>query len=188
MNDYFQGKKSMKLNRHIYLLGFMGSGKTFLAKKIGQELNIPFYDLDQEIEKYYNNSIESIFKVKGEDFFRALESKMLKSLISFSPGIVSLGGGTPCFNNNINFLNSVGITIFIDTTSELICSRLQKDKSNRPLLKEVKKNPEKLIEFIDNKLAERKPIYQQANFIVQQTFENQKYIAKDIFEIIKSIS
>ncbi len=188
MNDYFQGKKRMKLHRHIYLMGFMGSGKTFLAKKVRQELNIPFYDLDQEIEKYYKNSIENIFKLKGEKFFRDLETKVLKSLVTYSPGMVSLGGGTPCFNDNINFLNSDGITIFIDTPPELICSRLQKDKNKRPLLSNIKENPKKLLEFVEYKLAERKPFYQQAKFIIQQTLENQKSTSKDIFDIIKSIS
>ena len=166
----------------------MGSGKSFLGKKIAQMLNIPFFDLDQEIEMFSKNSVENIFLDKGEDFFRDQESKVLKSLISFSPGIVSLGGGTPCFRDNIKYLNSVGVTIFIDTTPKLICSRLKKDKNSRPLIKDIKNNSVELTAFVEAKLSERMPFYQQAKFTVYQTNENQDYLINDIIDIINSLS
>lgn len=187
MNDYFREKFKMKFHQHIYLMGFMGSGKSFLGKKISQALNIPFYDLDQEIEIFYQDSIENIFALKGEEFFRSLESKVLQSLSDKPPGIVSLGGGTPCFNNNIEYLNSNGTTIFINTLFELICLRLKLDKNNRPLLEKIKNNPEKLAAYVDHKLSERKPFYQQAKITVFQNMENQDFIENEIIEKIQTI-
>lgn len=187
MNDYFREKIKMKFQKHIYLMGFMGSGKSFLGRKLSRTLNIPFYDLDQEIEIFYQDSIENIFLLKGETFFRSLESKVLQSLSDKPPGIVSLGGGTPCFNNNIEYLNSNGITIFISTSSELINLRLKLDRSNRPLLEKIKDNHEKLAAYVDLKLSERKPFYQQAKITIFQNIENQDLIENEIIEKIQTI-
>lgn len=187
MNDYFRRKNGMKVLQHIYLMGFMGSGKSFLGNKISKQLNIPFYDLDQEIEIFYKDSIQNIFKNKGEEFFRELESKVLKLLSANPPGVVSLGGGTPCFQNNISYLNGNGLTIFIETSIELICSRLQSDRNKRPLIEGLKENSKKLEAFVKLKLSERNPYYNQAKITIKQTHENQATIVKVIIEKIKSI-
>lgn len=187
MNDYFREKNGMKFQQHIYLMGFMGSGKTYLGKELSSLLNIPFYDLDYEIETFHKNSIENIFQNEGEDFFRLLESEVLRSLSAQAPGIISLGGGTPCYHNNMGFINSNGISIYIDTSIELICSRLKHDKNNRPLIETFKNDPEQLISYVQQKILERKPYYQQAKIVVYQTVNNQANIITEILEKIKSI-
>ena len=112
----------------IVLVGFMGSGKTTIGKKIAKKLNIPFIDLDSEIEKKYNLSILNIFHDFGEAKFRNMEFHYIRSLINRSNFVLSTGGGTPCYKNNISFLNELGITCYLNRSIKELAHRLQKSK------------------------------------------------------------
>src|ERR1700674_2571155 len=122
----------------VYLLGFMGSGKSHWGKLLSEKLTLPFFDLDTEITNQENISITEIFATKGEEYFRMLEKETLHILTeSHESFVMACGGGTPCFFNNIDFMNNNGITVWLNTRMEVLYDRLLKDKEERPLLKDL---------------------------------------------------
>ena len=144
----------------------MGSGKTSLGKKLAKKLNLPFLDLDQRIEKQEQCTITEIFNKKGEDYFRTLETAILKDLIQTNTDFVlSLGGGTPCFNNNMEFINSTGTSIYLKYNAGILTSRLLLAKQERPLIEN--KNKEELKQFVFDLLNQREPFYHQCKLIVE---------------------
>ena len=149
----------------VFLIGFMGSGKTYTGKHLSAALNYPFVDMDDEIEKEEGKSITQIFENQGEFHFRTLEYQFLLDLEPDETQIISTGGGAPCYYDNIQLMNKIGVTIFIDTPKELIANRLLKGINRRPLLKGM--NQLDLEFFYDKKMEERRPIYEQANFQVK---------------------
>lgn len=151
-------------NHGYFLLGLMGSGKTFWADKLSDQLQIPVYHLDDEIEKSEQKTIAQIFNDNGEDYFRDKETQVLKSFTSNKNFILSLGGGTPCFNNNMNWMNENGTTIWIDESIDIIEKRLLKEKSHRPLIANVP--DEKLNNFLEDMREKRMLFYSQAKIIL----------------------
>jgi len=150
----------------IFLIGFMGSGKTSLGKKLAKKLNLPFFDLDQLVEEQEHCLIIEIFKNKGEDYFRALETAVLKDLMQTNTDFVlSLGGGTPCFNNNMDIINQSGTSIYLKYNAGILTSRLLAAKQERPLIAE--KNAEELKQFVDDLLTQRVSFYLQSKIIVE---------------------
>ena len=109
-----------------FLVGFMGSGKSFWGKKWGEAFGIPFIDLDEEIERAAGESVQSIFNKRGEKAFRQLEHKTLFRLISTDNYILSCGGGTPCYFDNMKAMNKNGITIYLKASPEILAARLMK--------------------------------------------------------------
>ncbi|MEJ6735969.1 MAG: shikimate kinase [Flavobacteriales bacterium] len=147
----------------IILIGFMGSGKTTLAKKLAKKLNRSFYDLDQEIEAKEHLIIPQIFEEKGEEYFRTIESEALKIILAKEePFILSVGGGTPCFYDNMELINTSGVSIYLKYNAGILASRLINAKVKRPLIKGL--NEIELKEFITNKLSERETFYKECNF------------------------
>jgi len=138
----------------------MGSGKSFWANKSSSSLDIPAFHLDDEIEKAENKTVAEVFTEKGEDHFRKKESEVLKSFSLKDNFILSTGGGTPCFFDNMDWMNNNGITIWIDEPLDIIAARLQKEKSHRPLIASVK--DEELIVFLENMRDKRKAFYSKA--------------------------
>ena len=151
-----------KNNRNLYLLGFMGSGKSFLGQQLAKELAWSFCDLDDEIETIENCSVSSIFENKGEDYFRKLERDCLYGTAEKINTVVALGGGTPCFFDNMNWIKTQGCSFFLDVETDVLVERLLKETHKRPLLKG--KSEEELICFINQKLETRKCYYSQANY------------------------
>lgn len=144
----------------------MGSGKTSLGKKLAKKLNLPFFDLDQRIEEQEHCSITDIFNKKGEDYFRALETAVLKDTIATKPSFVlSLGGGTSCFNNNMDIINQSGTSIYLKYNAGILTSRLLLAKQERPLI--AGKNKEELKQFVVELLTQREPFYNQCQLIVE---------------------
>ena len=142
----------------------MGSGKTTVGKKLANKLNYNFIDLDAEIEKQELSSIHQIFSKKGEENFRALEHQKLLDLLANKKVVVSCGGGTPCFNNNMEFMTKNGITIYIKLSVEALHSRLKSNKENRPLISSL--NDESLKAYIHQKLNEREEVYIKSKIII----------------------
>jgi shikimate kinase len=152
--------------KKIFFLGFMGSGKTTLGKRLANKLNIPFFDLDAEIEKVTFKCISVLFEEEGEAFFRKCENKVLKAFIANNENFVlSLGGGTPCHNNNINQINHAGTSIYLKHNVGILTSRLINSKVKRPLIEGL--NKQELIRFIKDKLKEREDYYNQSKYIIE---------------------
>jgi len=144
----------------------MGSGKTTLAKKLAKKLKCSFYDLDHEIEATENLTITQIFEQKGEAYFRELEANFLKTILAKETSFVmSVGGGTPCFYNNMELINDSGTSIYLKYNAGILTSRLINAKVKRPLIKNL--NEEELKTFITNKLSERKVFYKQCNYTLE---------------------
>ena len=148
----------------IFLIGYMGSGKTTLAKKLASKLELPFIDTDDEIVKEIGMSITEYFQLHGEEKFRELERKQLLKTAQQN-AIVSTGGGSPCFFDNMQWMNENGISVYLPMSPKSLFDRLSQSKPNkRPIL--IGKTEEELFNFITEKLTEREPFYQQAHLII----------------------
>jgi shikimate kinase len=154
------------LNSHIiYIIGFMGSGKSTAGKKLASLLGWSFIDLDKRIEKHTGKTISEIFSQYGEDYFRKVEAEVLKSLKSQTNTVISAGGGTPCHGDNMDYMLETGLTLYLKLTSGQLKSRLSESKGKRPLLKDLDKD--RLQGFIDEKLAYREKWYERAEITVE---------------------
>lgn len=162
----------------IFLIGMMGSGKSFWADKLKKKLGVPCYDLDSLVEMMEEKSIPEIFEEDGEDYFRKAEAKMLRLFAEKKQFILSVGGGTPCHADNMKWMNKHGITVFIDEPVETLCQRLMKEKTNRPLIKDM--NDDQLSEFLQNLLNERKEYYMQAAHTIAGEDMSEAVVAKMI--------
>ncbi len=156
----------------------MGSGKTTIGKQLSEKLAIPFIDSDQVIEEKMNKTILQIFEELGESKFRILESDFIRELPKKSSFVLATGGGLPCFSDNILFLNDLGLTIYLKTSSEILANRILND-NNRPLIKG--KNKEELNEFVTLSLLERECFYEKSRFILNESQHN----IDSILQIIK---
>lgn len=145
---------------HIFLVGFMGAGKSSLGRRLAERLGCPFIDLDRRIEAAEGRSIPEIFGAVGEAGFRALERDGLRALEHEPPGVVATGGGTPCFFDNMDWMNARGITIYLCVSAEVLSRRLSQKREQRPLLKDI--DQEHLAHFIESKVQEREHWYCQA--------------------------
>ncbi len=146
----------------IFLIGMMGSGKSYWAEKLKKKLKVPAYDLDSLVEMMEEKSIQEIFAEDGEEYFRKAEAKMLRLFAEKKQFIVSCGGGTACYHDNMKWMNKQGITIWIDEPVEIITERLSKEKSHRPLIKDL--DDEQLNHFLEKKLEERFSFYEQSAY------------------------
>ena len=150
---------------HIFLLGFMGSGKSHWGRLWAAAHNFNFIDIDEELEKQEQKTVAEIFETRGEDYFRQKETILLRSLTAQSNSIVSCGGGTPCFFDNMAWMNKNGLTIFLEATTQFILKNIKNEKDKRPLIKD--KDDAEILFFIDQKLKERQPYYSKAKIILQ---------------------
>jgi shikimate kinase len=149
----------------IFFVGFPGCGKSTVGKKIASRLGYQFIDLDDYIEKRAETAIPEIFKNLGEDYFRKIESYSLKEISGMDKVVVSTGGGTPCFNNNMELINSTGISIYLKMSSDTLVSRLSNAEKERPLISGMQ--GEDLRRWVNTKLNEREFFYAQAHFKVK---------------------
>lgn len=146
--------------KRIFLIGYMGSGKTTLGRAFARVAGLEFIDLDWYIEERLHKSISILFAERGEDGFRELERKMLHEAGEFEDVVIACGGGTPCFFDNMEYMNRQGTTVFLDAHPEVLFRRLKIAKAKRPLLAD--KTDEELMEVIVNALQKRLPFYSQA--------------------------
>ena len=164
----------------------MGSGKTLVSKELSILNNFKIFDLDTEISKQNNRSITEIFKEKGEIFFRKTEKEVLEKILSSEKNIIlSLGGGTPCYYNNIDRINEKTISVFLKTNVKTLAQRLSSEKDKRPLIQNI--SNEDLPEFIAKHLFERNPFYNQAKITINTDNLSAREIAEEILTQIKLI-
>jgi len=149
------------MNR-IILIGYMGAGKTTIGKALSKELGLPFYDLDWYIENRRRKTVPELFNELGEETFRKIEYNMLHEVAEFEDVIISCGGGTPCFFDNIDYMNQQGKVVYLKATPEVLYKHLLMAKTERPLLKG--KSADELIAYIREHLNEREPYYSKARY------------------------
>ena len=130
----------------IFLIGYMGAGKTTLGKAFSRELGLTFIDLDWYIEERFHKTVQQLFSERGEQGFRELEQKMLHEVAEFEDVVISAGGGTPCFFDNMDYMNACGDTVFLQVEPEVLFHRLKVAKQQRPLL--ANKSDEELMNFL----------------------------------------
>ncbi len=148
----------------VVLIGYMGAGKTTIGRQLALNMKVDFYDLDWYIEDRFRKKIPQIFAEKGEEGFRDLERRMLHEVAEFEDVVVSCGGGTPCFFDNMDYLNARTETVWLRATPEVLQAHLGMGKSVRPLIQG--KTPEELHDFIVESLRTREPFYAKAKHII----------------------
>ncbi len=164
----------------IFLIGFMGSGKTYWGKKLSEKLGLPFFDLDEQVESKEGKSVNDIFVEDGEEFFRLLEKDILHIITeSHDSFVMSTGGGTPCYFNNIEYMNKAGTTVWINTSIDILFDRLINEKEERPLLKNLQ--DDQLKGFIIKKYSDRKIYYEQATIIIDDENKSIEEILERVF-------
>ena len=166
----------------IYLIGFMGVGKSTISKELAKQLNLSFLDTDQKIEDQEKNRISNIFKINGEVYFRKLETTLLYQLNNKQ--VVACGGGMPLFNNNMEYIIKTGISIYLKASSDFLFSRLKNEKKPRPLISEFDKN--KLQQFICDQLTKRERIYNKATYKINVDDKTNKEILGEIHSLLRT--
>lgn len=170
----------------IILMGYMGAGKTTVGRALAKKLNLKFYDLDWYIESRFCKKISEIFATEGEEGFRRKERAMLHEVAEFEDVVVALGGGAPCFFDNMDYINEQGDTIYLKGTPEVLYQHLLMGKGKRPLLEG--KTPEQLKEYIRTSLEGREPFYGKARYIynieLMGSEENVWHAVDDIIQML----
>lgn len=172
----------------ILLIGFMAAGKTTLGKALARDLGLQFIDLDHYIESRYHRSVSQLFTERGEEAFRQIERSMLHEVAEFEDVVISTGGGTPCFFDNMDYMNAQGITVFLEASVDVIQTRLTISRIQRPLV--ANKGAEELRQYITEMLDRRAPYYTRAHHTfyanrledVCQVEESVKQFKKDILQ------
>jgi shikimate kinase len=149
--------------KRIFLIGYMGAGKTATGKELAKRMNLSFIDLDTYIEARYYKTVSRIFAEKGEDSFRKIESKMLREVSMFENVLISTGGGAPCFYDNMAYMNETGRTVYLKVSPEELVKRLELVKHTRPVLNG--RQGDELLTFVSESLEKRIPYYMQAHIV-----------------------
>ncbi len=172
----------------IFLIGYMGAGKTTVGKALAKTTGLQFYDLDWYVEGRMRKTVPQIFAELGEEGFRRIEHRLLHEVAEFENVIISCGGGTPCFFDNIDYMNSCGDTLFLEASVDTIISHLKISRTPRPLLQQ--KSGEELRQFIGEQLQTRLPFYQQAKYTfnvdILDSFEKVNHLVNDIIQVLSA--
>ena len=161
----------------------MGSGKSTIGKLLAEKMKMNFIDLDEYIEKKTGMTITDTFKIQGEKKFRLIEHNSLKELIEKTNVVISLGGGTPCFHNNMELVNKNGISVYLSTNADILAERLLKVRNSRPLVRDL--NEKDISSFIETNLKKRLPFYEKANYTLQSGNKSAEELAEEIENIIR---
>lgn len=152
------------MNKSIILVGYMCVGKTTVGRDLAKRLGRTFYDLDWYVEERYHTKVSDIFAEKGEAHFRELEMRMLHEVAEFENVVLSCGGGTPCFYDNMDYMNQTGEVFYLKASPETILQHLEMSRGDRPLLRG--KSSEELRQYVTEQLAQREPFYEKAQYTV----------------------
>ena len=171
----------------IILIGYMGAGKTTVGKELAKELGIPFYDLDWYIQTRRRKTVKELFDEQGEEGFRRIEHNMLHEVAEFENVVISCGGGTPCFFDNMEYMNRQAETIYLKAHPDVLFKHLQMGKGVRPLL--LNKTPDEVKTFIREQLQQREPFYSKAKHTLDVSLmDNFEKIALSVAEARKMLS
>ena len=172
--------------KNILLLGYMGAGKTSVGKVMARKLGLNFYDLDFFIEERFRRKVAEIFAERGEEGFRKIEYNMLHELAEFEDIVIAVGGGTPCFFDNMDYMNSKGITVFMNASPEIIVRHLKISHTVRPLLQQ--KQGQELIDHISHHLKQRLPYYEKAQYNINvDTLDSFEKIDQLVDHILQTV-
>ncbi len=149
----------------IYLIGFMGCGKSSFGKRLAKKLEYPFVDLDEEVERKAGQNIEELFRLEGESVFRKYEQEALLETITHKKAVIAAGGGTPCFEDNMEFMKSEGVTVYLRMSPLSLAHRLESAKRQRPLVQNMK--GDKLFEYVKHTLSVREQYYLQSHCVIK---------------------
>lgn len=168
----------------ISLLGYMGSGKSHVSKNLSKKLDFPLIDLDQKISEEHQLSIPEIFQNRGEIYFRKEENRILESILNEEKDIIlSLGGGTPVYYNNMNIINEKSRSVFLRASVKTLTDRVLLQKNARPLIARLEDDD--IPEFIAKHLFERNPFYGKAHFTVDTDSKTASDISNEIIKLLK---
>ncbi|MDD4108304.1 MAG: shikimate kinase [Prolixibacteraceae bacterium] len=162
----------------IYLIGFMGSGKSTLGRKLAKYAKLQFIDMDNFIEERYCKTVPQIFDEEGETDFRNKERKALEELSLFTDVVIATGGGAPCFFDNMDLMNNTGETVYLNIESKILAARLMKSKTERPLIKG--KSKKELVDYINDTLEKRNKYYKKAKYHITSPVTGPEVIIKMI--------
>lgn len=161
--------------RPIFLIGYMGCGKSTLGMAVARLTGLTFIDLDKYIENRYHASVGDLFASRGEQGFRLVEQRMLHEVAEFEDVVVACGGGTPCFSDNMEYMNGKGLTVWLDAPVERLFMRLRRGRAKRPLI--AGKSDDELLEFIKTSLGLRRDVYAcAAEVFCSEQLENRSEI------------
>ena len=174
-----------KINQPIILIGYMGSGKTSIGKKISKILKIKFYDLDKLIENKFNKTINEIFREQGEIKFRKKERVLLENILNKKKiFVLSLGGGTPCYFDNIDLIvKKTDLSIFLQPDIKQLSKKLFKRKAERPIIKDLR-SEKKMIEFVSKHMMERIHYYNKAKYHIIYDLNDKMYACNKIIDLL----
>jgi shikimate kinase len=162
----------------------MGSGKSHISKNLSQKINFGLIDLDQKISEKHQQTIPEIFQNKGEIFFRKEEKRILEEILDSEKNIIlSLGGGTPVYYDNMKTINEKSKSIFLRGSVKTLTERVLLQKHTRPLISKLENND--IPEFIAKHLFERNPYYSQAHFTIDTDSKTAQLISDEIIELLK---
>ena len=165
--------------KRIFLIGYMGAGKTTLGRAYSKDQGLTFIDLDWYIEERFHKTVQQIFAERGEEGFREIERRMLHEVADFEDVVIAAGGGTPCFFDNMDFMNEHGVTVLLQAQTSTLFNRLKVAKSQRPLLAD--KSDDELMTFIMTGLQKRQVFYSKAQYVfASDELESQKQIVDSI--------
>lgn len=160
----------------VILVGFMGSGKTTLGKRVASKLGVPFVDSDHEIEGHFGKSISEIFVEFGESHFREIEAEYINALDLREDFVLATGGGMPCFSDNMSRLNQLGTTFYLQRSPKELAHRLINAKSKRPLIEGMQED--ELLQYVENTLLKREEYYQQSQIILSRSEQKPEEIVR----------
>ena len=175
-------KNEIKIMQRVFLIGFMGAGKTTIGKELSEKMKCSFIDLDLFIEGRYHKTIRQIFEEKGESVFREMEQKILYEVAEFEDVVISTGGGTPCFYRNMDFMNKQGTTVYLKLSNEELVRRINLNKSTRPLLEDF--SAEDLSLFVEETMIKRSTFYEQAQIIFTAEIQNITMIVSSLLKLL----
>ena len=172
--------------RRIFIIGYMGAGKTTIGKALAKDIGLDFYDLDWYIEARMRKTVKQIFDERGEGGFRKIEHNMLHEAGEFENVVISCGGGTPCFFDNLDYMNQQGDTVYLKAAPDVLYGHLKMGKTVRPLL--LNKTPDEVKAFIKEQLAQREPFYNKAkntlDVNLMDNFEKIKISVQKVKELL----
>lgn len=170
----------------IFIIGYMACGKTTFGRALAKTLGKQFIDLDFFIEQRFRKSISEIFNTRGEDAFRKIEANMLRETAEMLDVVIACGGGTPCFFDNIDFMNSKGTTVFLTASPERILARLMANSARRPLM--AGKSEQEIRARIDADMKLRLPFYSKAKIThIGENLESKAQIARAVEDFVCKI-